>query len=143
MSGGVFPNHSSHKSQYRPGKLLIIEDHLDILKVLRIFLDSKGYETLTEKNALDLMEICLTEKPDAIILDTGLPYRDLGDVYAELRGDTRTMQIPIVFVIPKDSESSEWERVKGLGLNSKDAIVEVSDYDGLAKSIEEIWPMIR
>jgi DNA-binding response OmpR family regulator len=143
VSSAGFPNYSSNEGQYRPGKILIIEDHLEILKLLRIFLDSKGYETLTEKNALDLMKVCLAEKPDVIILDTGLPYREVDNVYAELRGDTQTRQIPIVFVVPKDSESSEWEKVKGLGLNPKDAIVEVSDFEGLAKNVEEALPSNR
>ena len=89
------------------------------------------------------MKVCLEDKPDVIILDTGLPYRNLDDVYAELRGDTRTMQIPVVFVIPKDSERSEWEKVKALGLRAKDGIVKVSDFDGMVESVEEALPPNR
>ena len=143
MSGGGYPNYSNDENQYRPGKILIVEDHLDILKMFRIFWDSKGYETLTEKNALNLMKVCLEDKPDVIILDVGLPYRDLTDVYSELRGDTQTRQIPIIFVIPKDSETSEWEKIQALGLGAKDGIFEVSDFDGIVKSVEEALPPNR
>ncbi len=60
-------------SEKRPARILIVEDHAEMLQVLRKFLTEKGYEILeadTGETALDMVK---SEKPDIILLDIMLP----------------------------------------------------------------------
>jgi two-component system cell cycle response regulator len=136
---GTPPNLPGRSSNI-PGKILIVEHHPDISKMLRIFLDSKGYEAFTEMNALEIMGVCVENMPDVIVLDTGLPYQQTDDIYATLRDDPRTNHIPLVFVVPKDEPDEDRDRLKNLGLGPKDAIVKLPDIEELVRCVEKALP---
>lgn len=144
ITGGGIPNYPGRGSSRLPGKILLIEDDLDILKLVRIRFESKGYEVLTQMNALEIMKVCLDDRPDVIVLDAVLPYREVADVFIELRGDPSTAGIPIVFVfIPRKDERPDRNQVETLQLGPKDAIVELPDVEGLVKSVEQALPPHR
>src|SRR5262245_10437415 len=94
VAGGLVPG---QEGRPQPGKILVIEDHLDLLQTLKLFFEVKNYEVFTEINCLEIIQVCLDERPDVIVLDTVLPYREAKDVFIELRRDPRTAQIPVVF----------------------------------------------
>jgi two-component system, OmpR family, KDP operon response regulator KdpE len=73
-----------------PYRVLIVDDEPQILRVLQPVLTSEGYVVNSAETGLDTLEQFDRCKPDAIILDLGLPDMDGEEVIRRLRtrGDT-------------------------------------------------------
>ena len=57
------------------GRILVVEDDVDISKMLRIYFDSQGYEVLIANRGNDALEICRRKLPNVVVLDIQLPER--------------------------------------------------------------------
>ena len=55
------------------GRLLWIDDEIELLKAHIIFLEKKGYEVTTISNAADAIELCRHQTFDLILLDEMMP----------------------------------------------------------------------
>ena len=55
-----------------PLKVLVIDDEPPIRKLLRMGLETQGYQTMDASNAKAALEL-MSDKPDLVILDLGLP----------------------------------------------------------------------
>ena len=45
------------------GRILVVEDDLDISQMLRLYFDSQGYEVLTVTRGNDALEMCRKKQP--------------------------------------------------------------------------------
>jgi two-component system cell cycle response regulator DivK len=77
-------------------KILYIEDFEDNITFVEKVVTSRGYEFVWAKNAGDGLEKALSEKPDLILLDLGLPDADGQTLSVWLRGDPSLEKIPII-----------------------------------------------
>ncbi len=77
-------------------KVLVVDDHRDVLDLLRIFLNRAGYETLLADGALSALEILESDKPDAIILDIMMPERSGIEVLENIRFSGKHATIPVL-----------------------------------------------
>jgi DNA-binding response OmpR family regulator len=68
-------------------KILIVEDDLPLLQVLRDKLTREGFSILEAKNGKEGLETALSEHPDLILLDIMLPVMDGIAVLKELHAD--------------------------------------------------------
>src|SRR5947209_5334817 len=57
-------------------KLLVIEDEVAILTFLRASLSESGWDVLEARTARLGLDLAAKQKPDAILLDLGLPDQD-------------------------------------------------------------------
>lgn len=55
------------------GKLLWVDDEIELLKAHIIFIEKKGYEVATASNATDAIDACRRENFDLILLDEMMP----------------------------------------------------------------------
>jgi len=82
-------------------RVLIIDDEIQIRRLLRITLEPGGYEV----NEAETGQLGLTEAaalhPDGIVLDLGLPDMDGKDVLRRLR---EWSQVPVLVLTVRDSE---------------------------------------
>lgn len=86
--------------------ILIIDDEVQIRRMLRLSLDAHGYqvnEATTSQEGLDQAAIT---KPDLVILDLGLPDRNGLDTLRLLREWSRT---PVIILSVKNSEQDKIE----------------------------------
>ena len=83
------------------GLVLIIDDELQIRRLLQITLDSAGFETLFAANGKDGLIEAATHSPDLIILDLGLPDTDGLQVLKSLR---EWYLKPIIILSVRNSE---------------------------------------
>lgn len=101
-------------------KILIADDEEDVKIVIRLFLESKGYEVETAYDGLDAIDKVKTWKPELILLDVMMPLIDGFEVCRRLKDDPATAAIPIVMV----SAASQTESKKrGLSAGAADYIV--------------------
>ena len=98
-------------------KILLIDDEPQILKFLRISLNSQHYEVLMAENGHRGIAMALELHPDLIILDLGLPDLDGKHVLQRLVGETR---IPVVVLSVRANEN---EKVACLMMGAHDYVV--------------------
>lgn len=78
--------------------VLVVEDNATIGGLLVALLREEGYRALRAWDGREAMKMARDRRPDLIVLDLSLPYRDGVDVLRELRGNADTVDAPIVVV---------------------------------------------
>jgi CheY-like chemotaxis protein len=115
------------------GRILVVEDDIDISKMLRIYFDSQGYEVLVATRGNDALETCRRKLPNVVVLDIQLPDIDGYEVCRQLRSNTRTSYVPIIFLTQKDERS---DKIAGLELGADDYITKPFDIEELKLRVE-------
>lgn len=115
------------------GRILVVEDDVDISKMLRIYFDSQGYEVLVANRGEEALEICRRKLPNVVVLDIQLPDIDGYQVCRNLRSNTRTSYVPIIFLTQKDERS---DKIAGLELGADDYITKPFDIEELKLRVE-------
>jgi len=78
-----------------PGKILIVEDDLESLKLLGLMLQSRGYQIVAAQHGAQALSKAESESPDLVLLDVMLPGMDGYEVARRLRANERTAAIPM------------------------------------------------
>jgi CheY-like chemotaxis protein len=115
------------------GRILVVEDDVDISKMLRIYFDSQGYEVLVANRGNDALETCRMKLPNVVVLDIQLPDVDGYEICRILRNNTRTSYVPIIFLTQKDERS---DKIAGLELGADDYITKPFDIEELKLRVE-------
>ncbi|WP_053957249.1 response regulator transcription factor [Inediibacterium massiliense] len=95
--------------------ILIIDDELDMVMIIKDVLENNGYNVLTAYNGFDGIELS-KKRPDLIILDIMMPDIDGFHVCHTIRD---YVTCPILFLSAKDSET---DKIKGLAIGGDDYI---------------------
>jgi two-component system KDP operon response regulator KdpE len=77
---------------------LVVEDDSELRDLYRIELTMAGYNVSVVADGLAALEWIELERPDAILLDLGLPRLGGHDVQRELAAHAETRDIPIILV---------------------------------------------
>jgi len=80
------------------GYLLIVEDDLDILKLLDTTLTFSGYRVVTTRNGREGLEAIQKERPAIVIADIMMPKLDGFGLVHRMRINPETRDIPVVFI---------------------------------------------
>jgi CheY-like chemotaxis protein len=115
------------------GRILVVEDDIDISKMLRIYFDSQGYDVLIANRGNEALDMCRTKLPNVVVLDIQLPDIDGYEICRILRSNTRTSYVPIIFLTQKDERS---DKIAGLELGADDYITKPFDIEELKLRVE-------
>ncbi|GMR09880.1 MAG: response regulator transcription factor [Anaerolineae bacterium] len=100
-----------------PRKILVVEDELEIIKLVRAYLEKAGYSVVAATDGQEALAVFRRERPNLVILDLNLPGMDGLDVCRALR---RKSDIPIIMLTARIEET---DRLIGLELGADDYIV--------------------
>jgi len=114
--------------------ILVVEDDLSILRLLEVYLSSRGYHVLTASRGQQALAICRATPPDLIVLDVRLPDISGYDVGVALRGSPETQNIPIVILTAFNDRADRL-----IAHNS----VRADYFLGKPFDIEELYSVIR
>jgi len=78
--------------------VLVVEDNATIGGLLVALLREEGYRACRAWDGHEAMKMARDRRPDLIVLDLSLPYRDGLEVLYELRCNENTKDAPIVVV---------------------------------------------
>jgi CheY-like chemotaxis protein len=84
-----------------PGKILIVDDDIDTLRLIGMMLETEGFEIIAANNGQRAITMARTEAPDLIILDIMMPDLDGYAVTRQLRQERMTRGIPILIFTAK------------------------------------------
>ena len=80
----------------RQNKILVVEDHFDIRKILVLRLKELGYAVFEAETGLDAFRRAREISPDLILIDLGICVVGGNEVITWLKTDLLTRQIPII-----------------------------------------------
>jgi two-component system, OmpR family, KDP operon response regulator KdpE len=108
-----------------PLKILVVDDEPPIRKLLRMGLSTQGYEILEAPNGKTALEL-LSQKPDLVILDLGLPDIQGLELLRTMRA--RSESVPIVVLSSRGDEAG---KVEALDLGADDYVTKPFGMDEL------------
>lgn len=100
-------------------RILIIDDELNIVELLKYNLESSGYKVYYALTGKDGLNLSMQKKPDIILLDIMLPEMDGFDVCKEIKKNKDTENISIIMLTAK---SEEFDKILGLEIGADDYI---------------------
>ena len=110
--------------------ILLIEDDNAIIRLMRVSLQTNGYEVICAKTGIEGISMFLSTHPDLVLLDMGLPDIDGEEVLLQIR---QISNVPIIIV-----SAREQEREKVYALDNG-----ANDYVTKPFSIKELFARIR
>jgi len=116
----------------RKTRILVVDDELVNIKLLRARLEPRGYEVLAAMDGTEAIRIVETELPDLLILDIIMPKMDGFEVCRRLR---EWSQIPIIMLSSLDDPN---DKVKCLDLGADDYIPKPFDANELLSRINAV-----
>jgi PleD family two-component response regulator len=114
-------------------RLLIVEDDIDISNMLKIYFTGLGFDVDAAVRGNEALEKTRHVLPHLIVLDIMLPDIDGYEVCRNLRTNTRTSHIPVIFLTQKDERS---DRLQGLELGADDYITKPFDIEELKLRVQ-------
>jgi two-component system, OmpR family, alkaline phosphatase synthesis response regulator PhoP len=112
------------------GKVLIVEDEKDLVKMIRYNLEKEQYRVLSANDAESGLQTAKKNRPDVIVLDIMLPKMDGLEFLRAYRRDSRT---PVVLLSAKRNEN---DRILGLKMGADDYMVKPFSIGELQARIE-------
>jgi signal transduction histidine kinase len=79
-------------------KLLVVDDNVDAANMLSILLEALGYRAVVEHDPLLALDLAIKEKPDACLLDIGLPGIDGNELASRLRATPQTARATLIAI---------------------------------------------
>jgi two-component system alkaline phosphatase synthesis response regulator PhoP len=97
-------------------KVLVVDDDVKTVELVKLYLNRDGYRVLTAYNGLDALQIARESHPDLIVLDLMLPGMNGLDVCRTLRAES---DVPIIMLTALTTDD---DRLTGLDLGADDYV---------------------
>jgi DNA-binding response OmpR family regulator len=114
-------------------KIVVIEDDLTFLDLLRVHLASAGHEVQTAEDAVLGLRAIIDNAPDLILLDLSVPYLDGFEMIAALRSDPATRDIPVIVLTGRGDDETYTEARR---LGAAQLLTKPVERDLLIKAID-------
>lgn len=92
--------------------ILVVDDDLAILEVIKIILEDKGYNVITISNGSEVEQAIEKQNPHLILLDIWISGFDGRDIAKKLKARSSTKHIPII-VISAHNETAKIAKEAG------------------------------
>ncbi len=100
--------------------ILIVEDELPQVEMLRFNLEAKGFRTVVATGGEEALLVVEEQAPDLVILDWMLPDLSGIEVCRQLRARAETKALPVIMLTAR---SEHEDRVRGLESGADDYVV--------------------
>ncbi|HEX2281582.1 MAG TPA: response regulator transcription factor [Thermomicrobiales bacterium] len=97
--------------------VLVVDDEVDIVNLMRDFLEAEGYRVLTAHDGPQALDALAGNGVDCVLLDIMMPGQSGFDVLRKIR---ETGDVPVLFLSARQEDS---DKIRGLGLGADDYIV--------------------
>jgi PAS domain S-box-containing protein len=94
------------------GRLLVVDDDVQIVDLVRQFLEGEPYEVVAAADGQEALEAISQQRPDILLLDLLMPRLDGFAVIEHLRQDAQYHQLPIIVLTAKTLTSAEYARLE-------------------------------
>ena len=119
--------------QARSATVLVVEDSADLVALLTRVLGEQGFTVTSARDGNSGLAIATAQRPDLIILDVGLPFKNGFAVIAELR--RRGVESSTLMLTGRTQVA---DRVTGLEAGADDYLVKPFDSDELVARVRAL-----
>ncbi len=116
-------------------KVLVIDDEVHLLEVMKTNLEIEGYDVVTEISGETGLVSAVVDQPDVVILDIMMPDVDGWEICQRLRSDPRTKYIPVIMLTALDETHHV---VKGFECGADDYLAKPFDNAELFARIKSV-----
>jgi adenylate cyclase len=120
-----------------PARILVVDDVADNVEILRMRLESMGYEVVVAEDGEQALSVVRETLPDLILLDIMMPKIDGLEVARRLKADPGLPFIPIIMVTAKTTAK---DVLAGLEAGGDDYLTKPIDHGAL---IVRVRAMLR
>ncbi|MGA2670495.1 MAG: response regulator transcription factor [Dehalococcoidia bacterium] len=113
-------------------KVLVVDDDVKTVELVRLYLDRDGYQVLTAYNGVEALHLAHENYPDLIVLDLMLPDIDGLEVCRTLR---RESDVPIIMLTARTTDQ---DKLTGLDLGADDYITKPFSPKELAARVRAV-----
>lgn len=117
------------------GKIFIVNDEKEMVDLLRMELESEGFEVSAAYDGESALELITKEMPQLVLLDVTMPGIDGYEVLRRLKDDPATQKIRVVMFTAKGLDEN---LQKALDLGADDYILKPFHSELLVKHIRSI-----
>lgn len=99
---------SDLSKEQKATKILVADDEPNIVELLKVELESNGYQVITATGGEECFEKILKEEPDLVILDVRMPDLSGSEVALRLKDHQKFADLPLIFLtglLSKDDEA--------------------------------------
>ncbi len=82
-------------------KILCIENEPQMIDLIKLILETNGYDVIGAEGGQQGLEMMRSEKPDLILLDLMMPEMDGGDVFHHMKEEVELRDTPVIVVTAK------------------------------------------
>lgn len=95
--------------------ILVVDDDLPIISLMRSLLKQFGFEPLTASNGAQAIATARESRPDLILLDKNMPGMACAELIGMIRSNDGTARVPIMIL---SGEAVERQELQALGADA-------------------------
>ncbi len=125
-------NNSVNINNFNNGKILVVDDDKNVLKICELYLKKEGYGLMTCERGDTAVQVFDEFEPDLMILDIMLPGMDGWKVLGEIR---KKSNVPVIMLTGKGETN---DKILGLELGADDYMVKPFDAKELIARVRAV-----
>ena len=116
--------------------ILVVDDEVKITRILKMILESNGYEVIVANHAAEALEKLGKNKVDLILSDIMMPDVDGYMLAEQIKQDQRLAEIPVIFLSAK---SEITDKFTGYFVGAAEYITKPFDTEELLRRIQRVF----
>ncbi len=116
-------------------QIVIVEDEEDIADLISFALEREGLHVKLAHDGTAGLELIRSARPDMVILDVMMPEKDGFEIFAEMKSDSLTQNIPVLFLTARSQLD---DKLKGLELGADDYMTKPFSPKELVQRVKNI-----
>ena len=81
-----------------PKKILVVDDDAQLAKLMRITLETRGYEVILARNGREALDRARSDHPDLLVMDVMMPEMDGFEALQKMKSDLAISHIPVIIL---------------------------------------------
>ena len=116
-------------------RILVVEDDPDLRRILRLQLESRGFEVTETENGAEGFRSIQDEVPECVILDLMMPVMDGFGFLKRVRSIMATKDVPVLILTASEDERN---RVRGFQYQADSYMSKPYDLEKLTDEVEKL-----
>ena len=119
-------------------RILVVDDEPDFAMLVKKYLKKEGFQVEMAFNGVEGLEKVHANPPDAIVLDVMMPEKDGYGVCAELKGDEKYADIPILLLtaVADHVSSTRYSHFDGISMKADDYLPKPASAEEICESVK-------